>query len=216
MHVNTKEAARSGPEPVGRQHQPPNARQRAPCALHRRCLGHRVDLEPRDLRTPIGQGSFYDDGINTIEKRSALHVALRGPATHKVVVDDVNVVAQRRAVLERGAIRRRCAGLPRARTTEQAHPHGHPDRWLAALVPPGIRGREPAREAITFVLDHVPGNGAAIGRIKVVAKNSCLAAGASGSEAIYKIQAESFGSKDHLQRILKGCAGDRRKDRSSR
>lgn len=73
---------------------------------------------------------------------------------------------------------------------------------LAALAPAGIDARELAGEAITAVLDHAPGNGAAIGGIKVVAENGWFAARPSGTEDIYKIYAESFSSTDHLQRIL--------------
>jgi phosphoglucomutase len=74
---------------------------------------------------------------------------------------------------------------------------------LAALAPTGISARELAGETITAVLDHAPGNGAAIGGIKVIAKNGWFAARPSGTEDIYKIYAESFSSTDHLQRILK-------------
>lgn len=74
---------------------------------------------------------------------------------------------------------------------------------LAALAPAGIAAHELAGEAITAVLDHAPGNGAAIGGIKVVAENGWFAARPSGTEDIYKIYAESFSSTDHLQRILK-------------
>ena len=74
---------------------------------------------------------------------------------------------------------------------------------LSALAPARINARELAGEAITAVLDHAPGNGAAIGGIKVVTKNGWFAARPSGTEDIYKIYAESFSGSDHLQRILK-------------
>ena len=74
---------------------------------------------------------------------------------------------------------------------------------LAALTPARITVRELAGEAITAVLDHAPGNGAAIGGIKVITKNGWFAARPSGTEEIYKIYAESFSGNDHLQRILK-------------
>ena len=74
---------------------------------------------------------------------------------------------------------------------------------LAALAPARIAARELAGEAITAVLDHAPGNGAAIGGIKVIAKSGWFAARPSGTEDIYKIYAESFSGNDHLQRILK-------------
>jgi len=74
---------------------------------------------------------------------------------------------------------------------------------LAALAPAAISAHELAGEAITAVLDHAPGNGAAIGGIKVVTQNGWFAARPSGTEDIYKIYAESFSGNDHLQRILK-------------
>jgi phosphoglucomutase len=76
-------------------------------------------------------------------------------------------------------------------------------KQLAALTPARISAHELAGEAITAVLDHAPGNGAAIGGIKVVTKNGWFAARPSGTEDIYKIYAESFNGNDHLQRILK-------------
>jgi len=44
---------------------------------------------------------FRGDAINTTEKRSVLHVALRAPATQSIIVDGVDVVAQVHAVLDR-------------------------------------------------------------------------------------------------------------------
>ncbi len=46
---------------------------------------------------------FRGDAINTTEKRSVLHIALRAPATQKLVVDGVDVIAEVQAVLERMA-----------------------------------------------------------------------------------------------------------------
>ena len=74
---------------------------------------------------------------------------------------------------------------------------------LAALAPARITARELAGEKITAVLDRAPGNGAAIGGIKVIAENGWFAARPSGTEEIYKIYAESFSGNDHLQCILK-------------
>jgi phosphoglucomutase len=53
------------------------------------------------------------------------------------------------------------------------------------------------------VLDRAPGNNTAIGGIKAIAANGWFAARPSGTEDIYKIYAESFKGKEHLQRILK-------------
>jgi phosphoglucomutase len=76
-------------------------------------------------------------------------------------------------------------------------------KQLAALTPDQLDARDLAGEKIAAVLDKAPGNGAAIGGIKVVAESGWFAARPSGTEDIYKIYAESFASADHLQRILK-------------
>ena len=51
-------------------------------------------------------------------------------------------------------------------------------------------------------LDKAPGNGAAIGGVKVVTEHGWFAARPSGTEAIYKIYAESFRDAKHLKSIL--------------
>ena len=73
---------------------------------------------------------------------------------------------------------------------------------LARLAPAQFTHAELAGEKIEQVLDHAPGNGAAIGGIKVIAKNGWFAARPSGTEDIYKIYAESFLGEDHLTRIV--------------
>ena len=75
-------------------------------------------------------------------------------------------------------------------------------KQLAALKPDQLGARELAGEQIDSVLAQAPGNGAAIGGIKVIAKSGWFAARPSGTEDIYKIYAESFAGADHLQRIL--------------
>jgi phosphoglucomutase len=58
-----------------------------------------------------------------------------------------------------------------------------------------------AGEKILAVLTNAPGDGNAIGGVKVVAENGWFAARPSGTEDIYKIYAESFSGKEHLQKI---------------
>jgi phosphoglucomutase len=58
-----------------------------------------------------------------------------------------------------------------------------------------------AGEKITAKLTHAPGNGAAIGGLKVVTENGWFAARPSGTENLYKIYAESFKGEDHLKQI---------------
>ena len=47
------------------------------------------------------QAMFRGDPINTTERRSVMHVALRAPASERLIVDSVNVVAEVHAVLAR-------------------------------------------------------------------------------------------------------------------
>jgi phosphoglucomutase len=72
---------------------------------------------------------------------------------------------------------------------------------LANLDSAGIVATELAGEPIEAKLNRAPGNNEAIGGIKIVAKNGWFAARPSGTEAVYKIYAESFRSEDHLQQI---------------
>jgi phosphoglucomutase len=76
-------------------------------------------------------------------------------------------------------------------------------KQLAALTPEQLGASELAGEKIDSVLVKAPGNGAAIGGIKVIARSGWYAARPSGTEDIYKIYAESFAGAEHLQRILK-------------
>jgi phosphoglucomutase len=78
---------------------------------------------------------------------------------------------------------------------------------LAGLVPGAVRATELGGEPIREKLTTAPGNGAAIGGLKVVTANGWFAARPSGTEAIYKIYAESFRGEDHLQTILEEAQG---------
>jgi phosphoglucomutase len=72
---------------------------------------------------------------------------------------------------------------------------------LAKLSPAQVTAKELAGEEITAVLTTAPGNGAAIGGLKVVTENGWFAARPSGTEDVYKIYAESFLGPEHLARI---------------
>jgi phosphoglucomutase len=72
---------------------------------------------------------------------------------------------------------------------------------LAALSPEDVTASELAGEKITAKLTEAPGNGAAIGGIKVVTDNAWFAARPSGTEDVYKIYAESFRGPDHLAEV---------------
>jgi phosphoglucomutase len=72
---------------------------------------------------------------------------------------------------------------------------------LAKLSPSQVSATELAGEPITATLTEAPGNGAALGGLKVTTENGWFAARPSGTEDVYKIYAESFSGPDHLARI---------------
>ena len=72
---------------------------------------------------------------------------------------------------------------------------------LAKLSPDQVQGTELAGDRIVAKLTTAPGNGAAIGGLKVVTDQGWFAARPSGTEDVYKLYAESFRGKDHLKRI---------------
>jgi phosphoglucomutase len=72
---------------------------------------------------------------------------------------------------------------------------------LQKLSPEQVEASELAGEQITRKLTKAPGNGAAIGGLKVVTENGWFAARPSGTENVYKIYAESFHGREHLRRI---------------
>ncbi|MGD8504148.1 MAG: phosphoglucomutase (alpha-D-glucose-1,6-bisphosphate-dependent) [Syntrophobacterales bacterium] len=74
---------------------------------------------------------------------------------------------------------------------------------LKKLSPDIVTATELAGEPITAKLTRAPGNNAEIGGLKVVAENGWFAARPSGTEEIYKLYAESFKGKAHLQKIQK-------------
>lgn len=72
---------------------------------------------------------------------------------------------------------------------------------LKKLSPEQVTATELAGEAITAKLTAAPGNGAAIGGLKVTTENAWFAARPSGTEDKYKIYAESFLGADHLAMV---------------
>ena len=73
---------------------------------------------------------------------------------------------------------------------------------FAQLSPQQVASRQLAGEAIERILTKAPGNGAAIGGLKVTTASGWFAARPSGTEDIYKIYAESFRGIEHLRQIL--------------
>ena len=72
---------------------------------------------------------------------------------------------------------------------------------LAKLSASDVHASEVAGQPIQTILTTAPGDGNAIGGIKVITKDGWFAARPSGTEEIYKIYAESFLGQDHLQKI---------------
>jgi phosphoglucomutase len=73
---------------------------------------------------------------------------------------------------------------------------------LSRLTPEAVKASDLAGEPIIQKLTHAPGNNAAIGGLKVVTRSGWFAARPSGTEAIYKIYAESFRDEQHLQALV--------------
>lgn len=72
---------------------------------------------------------------------------------------------------------------------------------LKKLSPEQVTADVLAGEPITAKLTEAPGNGAAIGGLKVTTENAWFAARPSGTEDKYKIYAESFKGADHLKQV---------------
>ncbi len=72
---------------------------------------------------------------------------------------------------------------------------------LARLSPDQVTATDLAGEPIVATLTTAPGNGAAIGGLKVVTEHAWFAARPSGTEDVYKIYAESFKGPDHLAAV---------------
>ena len=72
---------------------------------------------------------------------------------------------------------------------------------LAKLSPSDVKADRLAGEPILDRLVAAPGNGAAIGGLKVVTENAWFAARPSGTEDVYKIYAESFLGPEHLATV---------------
>jgi phosphoglucomutase len=73
---------------------------------------------------------------------------------------------------------------------------------LKKLAPEAVSASSMAGEPIVAKLTRAPGNGAAIGGLKVATANGWFAARPSGTENVYKIYAESMKSAVHLEAIL--------------
>ncbi|WP_375487739.1 phosphoglucomutase (alpha-D-glucose-1,6-bisphosphate-dependent) [uncultured Jatrophihabitans sp.] len=111
-------------------------------------------------------------------------------------------------------------GSPSARYRELTAAHGDPayaridapatrdqKAVLAKLSPDQVSADTLAGEPIVDTLTTAPGNGAAIGGLKVVTESGWFAARPSGTEDVYKLYAESFRGPEHLARIQDEAQG---------
>lgn len=72
---------------------------------------------------------------------------------------------------------------------------------LGKLAPEAVTATTLAGEDITAKLSHAPGNGAAIGGLKVQTEHAWFAARPSGTEDVYKLYAESLRGPEHLAEV---------------
>jgi phosphoglucomutase len=70
---------------------------------------------------------------------------------------------------------------------------------LGKLSADDVSATELAGEKITAILTHAPGNGAALGGLKVETESAWFAARPSGTENVYKVYGESFLGAEHLK-----------------
>ena len=74
-------------------------------------------------------------------------------------------------------------------------------RLLAQITPAQVGTKELAGETIRAILTTAPGNGESIGGLKVITDDGWFAVRPSGTEDVYKLYAESFRDRGHLERI---------------
>jgi len=74
-------------------------------------------------------------------------------------------------------------------------------RRFLQLSPAQVDAKELAGEAIRSIVTTAPGNGASIGGLKVITDDGWFAVRPSGTEDVYKLYAESFRDRTHLERI---------------
>ena len=113
----------------------------------------------------------------------------RDPRGHRQ--DAVAALRRARREVRRPGLRaRRRRGHPRSRRPASASSTATPSRRPSSRA---TRSPRSSREA--------PGNGAAVGGVKVVTENAWFAARPSGTEDVYKIYAESFEGPEHLKPV---------------
>lgn len=79
--------------------------------------------------------------------------------------------------------------------------HAAQKKILSSLQPADVKATELAGDRIEAILTAAPGNGQAIGGLKLVTAEGWCAARPSGTEDVYKIYAESYKGEAHLKEI---------------
>ena len=74
-------------------------------------------------------------------------------------------------------------------------------RWLRQLSPAAVDAKGLAGDTIGSIITTAPGNGESIGALKVITDEGWFAVRPSGREDVYKLYAESFRDRAHLERI---------------
>ena len=146
----------------------------------------------RVRRRGVGGRLVPAQGRHGLDDRQGRHPAVparrRDPRRHR----QDPVAALRRA---RGRVRvirlsaRRCPGDAGA------------EGGARQAAPDAVTATELAGEPITAKLSHAPGNGAAIGGLKVTTEHAWFAARPSGTEDVYKLYAESLRGPEHLAEV---------------
>jgi len=172
-----------------------------------------ADLDRRLVEVPVGFKWFVpgllDGSIGFGGEESAGASFLRRDGTVWTTDKDGIVLA-----LLASEIQARTGRSPSQRYAELVERHGDPayaridapadrrakDR-LKALTAEAVTADSLAGEPVVATLTQAPGNGAAIGGLKVVTENAWFAARPSGTEDVYKIYAESFRGPEHLAQV---------------
>jgi phosphoglucomutase len=107
----------------------------------------------------------------------------------------------------RSPARRRRSAMPSSRRSSAPPPtsawtprDARAEGGALEAVAGAVTATELAGEPITAKLSHAPGNGAAIGGLKVQTEHAWFAARPSGTEDVYKLYAESLRGPEHLAR----------------
>jgi phosphoglucomutase len=139
-----------------------------------------------------GASFLRKDGIRVEHRQGRHHPEPAGRRNHRQDRQGPRPALQERWKRSSGRPCTSASTPPPTATRRPSFPSSRPDDVKATTL---------AGEAITAKLTNAPGNGAAIGGLKVTTENGWFAARPSGTEDVYKIYAESFKGEAHLKAI---------------